>query len=77
MTDIADTSTQLICDALGRKRMAERLGVGLPAISNAAADGQFPAKWFAVLRDMCAEAGVECPEALFKFIGADPVAKAS
>lgn len=57
-----------ICDALGRKAIADRIGVGLTAVSNASVDGGFPAKWFAVLREMCAEVGIECPERLFNFI---------
>lgn len=57
-----------ICDALGRKAIADRIGVGLTAVSNASADGGFPAKWFAVLREMCAECGLDCPEHLFNFV---------
>lgn len=56
-----------ICDAVGRAEMARVLGVRKQAISNAVADGRFPAKWFSVVRDMCVHRGVECPEGLFNF----------
>lgn len=56
-----------ICDRLGRKNMAMRLGVKATAISNAVAAGRFPAKWFLVVREMCAESGVECPDGVFAF----------
>lgn len=61
-------SAKEVCDVLGRRAMAKRLGVGVTQISNASVEGQFPARWFAILRDMCAEAGIDCPEYLFTFI---------
>lgn len=60
-----------ICDRIGRKKLAERLGVGRTAISNAAVDGRFPAKWFMVIKTLCDEEGVECPLLLFNFVTAD------
>jgi hypothetical protein len=56
-----------ICDALGRRNMAQRLGVSKTAISNAAVDGTFPARWYLVLSTMCDERGVPCPKELFSF----------
>ncbi len=56
-----------ICDALGRKPMAEALGVGVTTISNAAVAGVFPAKWYRVVRAMCREVGCECPDDVFNF----------
>jgi len=57
-----------VCDALGRKLMAERLRVGLTAISNASSQGQFSARWYAVIKSLCAETGFDCPDHLFSFI---------
>lgn len=57
-----------ICDALGRKEMAARLERTVAAVSNAASDGAFPAGWFLVISQMCADRGVECPARLFRFL---------
>jgi hypothetical protein len=59
-----------LAQALGRTAMAARLDVGLTAISNATVRGKFPAQWFAVLKQMADEAGVECPMCLFSFVSA-------
>ena len=56
-----------ICDALGRSAIADRLGVQATAVSNASVAGTFPASWFTALRAMCSEAGLVCPESLFRF----------
>lgn len=68
-----------ICDALGRKAMSERLGVGLTAISQACVEGKFSARWFKIVRSMCSDAGIECPDHLFSFIAdeSSPLTKAS
>lgn len=52
-------------DAIGRKKMAESLGVGLTAVSNAVSRGKFPASWFTVCETLAEIEGVECPPALF------------
>lgn len=54
-----------IADALGRARMAETLGVGRTAVSNAVVRQRFPSSWFLILQGMCAERGIECPPGLF------------
>jgi hypothetical protein len=54
-----------IADALGRADMADALGVGKTAVSNAVVRKRFPATWFLVLSDMCAGKGLECPPDLF------------
>lgn len=56
-----------ICDAIGRKTLGQRLGVGRAAIANAVAEGKFPARWFKVVTDLCAEKGIDCPDELFNF----------
>ena len=57
-----------LCDLLGRKDMAARLDRTVAAISNAASDGAFPAGWFLVISEMCAERDIECPPSLFRFL---------
>jgi hypothetical protein len=60
------TTASELADAIGRKRMADTLEVGVTAISNAVVRGWFPSSWFLVVQALAAEAGVECPPALFK-----------
>lgn len=60
-------SVSNICDAIGRQRIARAVGVKPTAVSNAVAEARFPAKWFLVLSEMCAESGLECPATLFAF----------
>lgn len=61
-----------ICDKLGRREMADRLNRTVAAISNAASDGAFPAGWYLVISEMCAEKGVDCPQGLFRFLTPQP-----
>lgn len=61
------SDARTICDTLGRANIADALGVGLTAVSNAAVSGKFPASWFPAVREMCDAAGVDCPEELFRF----------
>jgi hypothetical protein len=61
-------TVQTICDVLGRRSIAARVRVGLPAVSNASVAGQFPARWYLAIRAMCDEAGIACPDELFSFI---------
>jgi len=69
MENIIPTQTTVsdLCDALGRKEIAARLEVGAAAVSNASSDGLFPAGWYAVIREMCQESGLNCPDTLFNF----------
>ena len=60
-------TTLSICEVLGRQKMALRLGVTKTAISNAAVEGAFPARWFVVLSTMCREVEHPCPLELFSF----------
>lgn len=57
-----------VCDVLGRRNVALRVGRGLTAVSNAAVDGQFPASWYLAVREMCVAMDVPCPDRLFKFL---------
>lgn len=63
-----------ICDALGRREIAIRIGRGVTAVSNAASQGKFPAAWYVVLTEMCAEQGIDCPLTLFRFLGDEDAA---
>lgn len=60
-------TTRDICDRIGRKLVADRIGVSKKAVSNAVAEGVFPARWYRELRAVCSEQGIECPEDLFNF----------
>lgn len=60
-----------ICDKVGRQAIASAVGVGLTAVSNAAVENCFPARWFYAVRGLCRDANVECPETLFSFVGID------
>lgn len=63
-------TVQSICDALGRRRIADAIGVRLTSVSNAIVDGRFPARWFHVVDRLCAESELPCPHQLFTFVGA-------
>lgn len=54
-----------IVDAVGRKNIASRVGVGMTAVSNGVVRGQFPASWYVVCLNLAEEAGVDCPPELF------------
>ena len=62
------TETGAICDAIGRKVVAARMGVTKTAVSNVVTDGVFPARWYEEMKLLCQESGVECPDRLFNFI---------
>ena len=51
---------------VGRARLAERLGVGLTAVSNHVVRGVFPGSWFFVAKELAAEVGADCPDAMFR-----------
>ncbi|MFI2769780.1 hypothetical protein ACH50P_20115 [Sulfitobacter sp. M22386] len=52
-------------DAVGRKKMADALDVGLTAVSNAVVRGKFPSSWLEVSRVLAREEGIDCPPQLF------------
>lgn len=70
MTDTShdQITASAICDALGRRNIAARLDRKVTAVSNAATEGVFPSSWYLAIREMCAEAGIDCPEHLFSFV---------
>lgn len=52
-------------DAVGRKKIAEALGVGATAVSNAVVRKRFPSSWFLACQRLANDAGVTCPPELF------------
>ena len=58
-------STSEIASAVGRVKMQEALNVGPTAISKYVVAGKFPASWFIVLKNLCADIGLDCPPHLF------------
>ena len=67
-------TTHEVADALGRKEMAARIGVGLTAISAAVCDGKFRPAWYMTIRQMAAEKGVDVPDDLFRWKAAPETA---
>ena len=70
MDNIALITVSAICDQIGRAKIAAAVRVGPTAVSNAAVENRFPARWFVAVKHLCDDAGVACPEQLFSFIPA-------
>ena len=51
--------------ALTGKRIATRVGVSEQAVGNC--KETFPAGWYPAVRELCAEAGIDCPLAAFNW----------
>lgn len=58
-------NTDTFATKLGRKKMAEALGILPTAVSNAVVRGSFPPAWFNVCEAMARGHGIECPPELF------------
>ncbi len=52
-------------DAVGRKKMADALNVGVTAVSNAVVRDRFPATWLETCRALAADMEVDFPLHLF------------
>lgn len=65
-------TTAEIADRVGRKKIAEAVGVGLTAVSNAVVRGTFSSSWYYAVLSLCREAGIECPLHLFNMRGDIP-----
>lgn len=63
------TLTLEIANSIGRDRIAESVGVGLTAVSNAVVRGSFPSAWYVAISNLCSERGQECPPELFGMRG--------
>ena len=57
-----------IVKSVGRKSLAEKLGVGVTAIHNAEADGIFPASWRDVLEAQGEDIGLDINSTEFKHL---------
>lgn len=75
MSQYATPTVAEICAIVGRGKIARAAEVGLSSVSNAVVDNRFPARWFFAVRKLCAEAGIECPEHLFNFVGVEESTK--
>jgi len=74
----SDTQTvALICDHVGRKVLADRLGVGKTAIGNAVSENLFPARWYVEVKALCDAHGLSCPASLFSFVRSEPKPEAA
>lgn len=61
-------TAQDIASELTQVQIARALGVGVTAVNNALQrGGLFPAGWYPVVRSLCEERGLECPEGAFNF----------
>ncbi|WP_273280914.1 hypothetical protein [Pseudooceanicola atlanticus] len=56
-----------ILDKLDEEIILARLNVKPRSIRLARERGMFPAKWYPVIRDLCAEGGLDCPDGVFNF----------
>lgn len=65
-----------LADSIGRKKIADTLGVGPTAVSNHVVRGSFPASWYFVLKTLADDIGVECPPDLFSMKTPPPSAGA-
>lgn len=54
-------------ETIGRRLIADALGVGPTAVGNAVVAGAFPSSWFDVLEMIAEEHGLECPRSMFSF----------
>jgi hypothetical protein len=59
------TKASELADTLGRRAIADAVGVGLTAVSNAVIRGAFPSSWYVACQTLAAEKHCECPPALF------------
>ncbi|AEI70961.1 hypothetical protein [EBPR podovirus 2] len=66
------TTASDLADALGRKTIADALGVLPTAVSNAVVRGWFPSSWFLAVKAIADAEGRECPPELFKMRAHNP-----
>lgn len=72
MSDVKSIVTRL-----GRRRIAERIGVSVSAVGNAVVDGRFPANWYGAMKEMCDAEGADCPLSIFAMKGIEQQAGAA
>lgn len=66
------TTASDLADALGRKTIADALGVLPTAVSNAVVRGWFPSSWFLAVKAIADRMGQDCPPELFKMRAHNP-----
>jgi len=59
-------TVELIVKSVGRKALANQLGVGETAVHNAEAEGLFPASWRDVIETFCKTDGIDISSREFK-----------
>lgn len=64
-------NTHEFADQVGRKKIAQTVGVNAQAVSNAVVRGQFPSSWFVSCSQLAALIDVDCPAGLFGMRGID------
>lgn len=60
--------TYEIANVIGRKAIAEAVGVQATAVSNAIVRGKFPPAWFIAVQGLAQAAGIDCPPCIFGMI---------
>ncbi|MGH1414857.1 MAG: hypothetical protein ACRBB0_15320 [Pelagimonas sp.] len=60
-----ENTAEKFADTVGRKKIADAVGVGLTAVSNCVVRGRFSSAWHEACRQLATSAGVDCPPELF------------
>jgi len=61
-------TVEQICDQIGRRPLADALGVSKAAITNAISENKLPPRWYRVVSVLCKDQGINCNDELFAFI---------
>lgn len=56
-----------IVSQLGDEAITRELGVSIHSVRAAKRERVFPASWYAAVKRLCDEAGIDCPEDAFNF----------
>jgi hypothetical protein len=62
---MSNPSAATLVESLGTKRLTARIGVKRSMVS--AAKAGIPARWYPLVRELCAEDGIDCPEDAFNW----------
>lgn len=60
-----------IVAAVGSEKIQAKTGKSEHSVRAAIRDKLFPAKWYPVIKELCADVGQDCPLHLFNFIQPD------
>jgi hypothetical protein len=61
-------TTLSFANAVGRKNLADAVGVGPQAVTNAVKRGRFPSSWYVVGQSLASKVGVQCDPELFGMV---------